>query len=209
MARPPMSLEEVEEFRERLCDTAMAMFAEQGFNAVTMRALAAELGCSYTTPYRYFNDKHAIFVAVRERCFERFGVFLQARLTGAESPGLKCRRLFAGYLAFADSQPAAFRVIFQLEQPDDDDYADPDSSGGKAWTLFYGAVEAWVASGDIEGEPLKLAHLFWAALHGIVSLDLAGRLAWGMSADEISEPMLDALIRAHSPKTFQSEETHR
>ncbi len=37
-----------------------------------MRQLAAELGCSPMTPYRYFKDKDEILAAVRAAAFDRF-----------------------------------------------------------------------------------------------------------------------------------------
>ncbi|HEY3889596.1 MAG TPA: helix-turn-helix domain-containing protein, partial [Caulobacteraceae bacterium] len=54
-------------FRDRLCDVAERLFAEHGAEAVTIRQMAAELGVSAMTPYRYFKDKDAILAAVRAR----------------------------------------------------------------------------------------------------------------------------------------------
>ena len=70
--------EAVGEFRERLVDAAEHLFAEHGLEAVTMRQLAAELGVSPMTPYRYFEDKDAILAAVRARAFNRHAEALEA-----------------------------------------------------------------------------------------------------------------------------------
>lgn len=40
-------------FRDRMCDVAEMKFSQQGFQAVTMRDLAAGMGVSSMTPYRY------------------------------------------------------------------------------------------------------------------------------------------------------------
>jgi len=53
------------------------LFAEHGPEAVTMRQLAAELGCSPMTPYRYFRDKDEILAAVRASAFDRFSDALE------------------------------------------------------------------------------------------------------------------------------------
>ena len=48
-----------------------------GLEAVTMRQLAAELGVSPMTPYRYFGDKDDILAAVRARAFDRHAEALE------------------------------------------------------------------------------------------------------------------------------------
>lgn len=58
---------DVADFRERLCDVATRMFDARGPEGFTMRELAAELGVSAMTPYRYFKDKEDILAAVRAR----------------------------------------------------------------------------------------------------------------------------------------------
>src|SRR6201747_2573169 len=81
---------DVADFRERLCEAAEKLFAERGPDAVTMRQLAAELGVSPMTPYRYFEDKNDILAAVRANGFNRFADSLeQARgsATGARARG--------------------------------------------------------------------------------------------------------------------------
>ncbi|MGZ6016095.1 MAG: TetR/AcrR family transcriptional regulator, partial [Phenylobacterium sp.] len=74
---------DVADFRERLCEAAERLFAERGPDAVTMRQLAAELGVSPMTPYRYFEDKDDILAAVRANGFTRFAIALETARDGA------------------------------------------------------------------------------------------------------------------------------
>ena len=53
-------------FRQRLCDLALKAFAERGLDGISLRGLAAEAGCSRTTPYRYFKNKEALLQAIIE-----------------------------------------------------------------------------------------------------------------------------------------------
>src|SRR5258708_35022878 len=81
---------DVADFRDRLCEAAERLFAERGPDAVTMRQLAAELGVSPMTPYRYFEDTDDILAAVRANRFDRFAEALErAREStgGAEARG--------------------------------------------------------------------------------------------------------------------------
>ena len=63
----------VAEFRGKLRRVAARRFAEFGYAGVTLRAVAQELGCSRTTPYRYFKDKDHILLAVRLEGFRLLG----------------------------------------------------------------------------------------------------------------------------------------
>jgi len=77
-----LSEDEIQDFRTSLCEVAERLFADCGYEGVTLRAIAAELGCSPMTPYRYFDNKEAIFTAVR------MAAFTLAHLAGSSMHGL-------------------------------------------------------------------------------------------------------------------------
>jgi AcrR family transcriptional regulator len=49
-----------QETRRHLLDTALPLFREQGFDATTMRDVAARSGLSLGSAYYYFKSKEAI-----------------------------------------------------------------------------------------------------------------------------------------------------
>ena len=107
MGRPVLTSEEVEAFRRRACDAAMTLFDELGYDQFSLRALARELGCSHTTPYRYFQSKVAIFAEVRAEGFRRFAASLTAALHASGEPRERLRILARAYFDFAQEQRAA------------------------------------------------------------------------------------------------------
>ena len=56
-----------------------------------MRQLAAELGVSPMTPYRYFEDKDAILAAVRATAFNRLAEALEAPARAGARPDRRTR----------------------------------------------------------------------------------------------------------------------
>jgi AcrR family transcriptional regulator len=72
--------DDVAGFRERLCEVATRIFVEKGRDGLNMRTLAAQLGVSAMTPYRYFRDKEEILAAIRARAFSRFADQLEEAL---------------------------------------------------------------------------------------------------------------------------------
>jgi AcrR family transcriptional regulator len=194
-----LSVEEVAHFRERLCDVAERQFAERGFEGVSLRTITDELGCSRMTPYRYFEDKADIFTAVRTGAYERFAADQEAALASEAEPAARLAALGRAYLAFATSEPHAYRLMFELGQPDPGEHPELRQAEARAWAPIRDGVQAVVDAGVLEGDAAVLAHTFWGGVHGIVSLHLAGKLAHGLALEELVEPMLRQLFRGALP----------
>src|ERR1700742_781843 len=113
---------DVADFRERLCEAATKLFDARGREGFTMRELASELGVSAMTPYRYFKDKDDILAAVRARAFNRFAVALETAYKNAPSSPEKSAAVYQAYIGFAFGEPAAYRLMFDLSQPDESAY---------------------------------------------------------------------------------------
>jgi AcrR family transcriptional regulator len=194
MARPALRPDEIESFKARLCAAAMQMFADEGYEAVTLRGLAEKLGCSHALPYRYFADKLEIFAAVCALGFERFADALERAARGVLDPEQRLRVLAQAYFKFALREPHAYRIMFELREPDRKPNAEYRAKEIRSWQALLSAVELAVQAGVLEGDPLTLAHQYWAALHGLVSLHLAGKLGLGRGARELVDPLMDTLL---------------
>lgn len=174
---------------------ALELFATQ--SEVSLRQLARAMDVSPTTPYRYFESKEELFMAVRATSYERFASVLEARLAAVEDPIERVFEVSAAYHAHAAQHPAEFRLMFQLGQPDPASYPAAHEAGIAAWRVVLGAVESAASSGRVHGDVEHLAHLLWSGVHGIVSLSQSKRFTVGKSADDLLRPMTAALLRAH------------
>jgi len=189
--------DEVDEFRREICKVAVELFVDRGYEAVTMRQIARRLGCSAMTPYRYFANKAEIFEAVRAECTGRFGAWIEAevaRTAGVCDPIEVLRGLGRAYVGFALAEPRAYRMMFEVTG--DQAQQSMIAQDERAWELFLAAARRAVEGGAIDGDPLVLAHLLWAEMHGIVALHQSGRLQLGKSLDDLIEPALDLLLGA-------------
>jgi AcrR family transcriptional regulator len=174
---------DVADFRDRLCAAAERLFAERGPDAVTMRQLAAELGVSPMTPYRYFQDKEAILAAVRIAGFERFAAALEAARASGRSARAKAAAVGEAYVSFAFDHPHTYKLMFDLNQPMD--LADDAlvAASRRAHATMTGWVEDQVEAGEMQGDPETIGAMFWAATHGVVVLEMAGKLPKGAARD--------------------------
>lgn len=174
---------DVADFRERLCAAAERLFAEKGPDAVTMRQLAAELGVSPMTPYRYFQDKDDILAAVRTNGFNQFAEALEAARGNAKSARAKAAAVGDAYVRFAFEHPHTYKLMFDLNQPIGDDHPELAEAGRRAHETMSAWVKDQVEAGEMAGDPEHIGAMFWAATHGVVVLEMAGKLPPGAAKD--------------------------
>lgn len=193
-----LSESDVADFRERLCEVAERLFAEKGPDAVTMRQLAAELGVSPMTPYRYFADKEDILAAVRTNGFNRFADALEGAYASAKGVRAKGAAVGEAYVTFAFEHPQTYKAMFDLNQPHEENYPELVAAALRARATQTSYVKDLIAEGILAGDPEEIGRMFWAAAHGAVGLELAGKLPAG-TARGLHRHMNGALAKGLRP----------
>jgi AcrR family transcriptional regulator len=175
----PVSLTETQicEARDRIVRVAERQAVELGMERVSMHSIARALGWSATALYRYFENKDAILAAARTAAFDRLSDSLEAAMEGPGDIWSRSREVGNAYVDFAFQHPEAYRLIFELTQPDDGQYPELDAANARGRTNMIRYVETMVAEGALDADPELLAYTFWAALHGVISLQMAGKLS--------------------------------
>ena len=213
MPRAALSDAAVADFRGQLCAVAERLFAERGYPGVTLRAMAAELGVSPMTPYRYFRDKGDIFAAVRAAGFRRFADAQEAAYAGEVDPERRLRHLARSYIEFARREPHAYRIMFEMNPLTGiERYPNLVAEQIRGWEPLLRAVGAAIDTGLLAGDPTHLAHVFWAGVHGIASLDLAGTYTRiHEDVDHIVDAMETTLFEGNRarPKPVRAEQRRR
>ncbi len=193
-----LSETDVADFRERLCEAAEKLFAEKGPDAVTMRQLAAELGVSPMTPYRYFQDKDDILAAVRTNGFNRFAETLETARAGARSARAKGAAVGEAYVNFAFEHPHTYKLMFDLNQPHEENYPELVAAGRRARETMSAWVKDLPAESGLAGDPEQIGQMFWAATHGAVVLELSGKLPAG-AARQLHHQLTTTLAKGLRP----------
>ena len=190
-----LSAEQVEEFRARLCAVAQHRFATEGRDAVSMRQLAEALGCSPMTPYRYFRNKDEILAAVRTAAFDRFAEALE-RAAAQAGGDLRAAGQAVGeaYVRFALGDPDGYRLMFDVAQPHPDRYPELVRASTRARRTMSASLERLVRAGVFHGDPELLGFAFWAGMHGLVMLHLAGKLPAERDFETIRGELMRLLV---------------
>ncbi|RSM52495.1 TetR family transcriptional regulator [Amycolatopsis sp. WAC 01375] len=168
--------------REQLIvTTAREIAEEEGWDAVTTRRLAAKIEYSQPVLYSHFSGKGAIMAAAAlEGCTE-MAAHMRKGAGAAEDSRGALRRLAGNYFDFADRKPALYDAIFTLAS--ELDFASPDSP--EPLKDAFGALLEIVGPVAGDYDPGLYTETFWAALHGLVTLERSRRLPAAARAERI------------------------
>ncbi len=180
--------------RERLIQAAIALAELEGPASVGLREVARRAGVTHGAPYRHFQDREALLVAIAERGFRELLEHCLARAPDGD-PLARFWSLGVSYFTFAIARPGLFRVMFSPEA------ARAPALREAEGAVFSLCVNSIVAAQRVRkvtaGDPQMLALVAWSSMHGAAMLYLDGLVQWaGLEA----EP--EALARALSTQVF-------
>ncbi|MBL0886514.1 TetR/AcrR family transcriptional regulator [Myceligenerans indicum] len=174
--------------RTRLLEVASRTTSERGEAGVTVRSVAAEAGTSPSAVYALFGSREKLLTAVTVEGFRRFGEHLAA-VAHTEDPLEDLRALGRAYRASALADPHFYRVMFDrvvepehdtAEAPHPSGRTGPEEGGGSSterntFDVLRDAVARALPEAAYERVEAVAIGL-WGLAHGLVSLELAGRL---------------------------------
>lgn len=188
----------VSDSRNRLLDTAQALFHERGYRAVTMQDIAHELGIRQASLYYHVpNGKEQLFVEMAIRNFEQHRVGLQTALDQANDDLEAQLRAAAGW--FTAQPPMNLLSMMHADMP----ALSPENNRRLtiyATHCFFEPIAAVFAEAMARGEirlmqPDLLAGSFLALIDGISysSAHQPGTPPRHIMAAEIISLLLDGL----------------
>lgn len=180
-----------------LVDAAIRTIREQGIDALTLRDVGAQLGVSRTALYRHFADKSALLARVALEGFRIFHRALRSAVDDARARGADpMEEMGAAYIHFAVANASHYKTMFSGAFGGWEQYPDLIAEGDAAFNVLLNTIEEEQAAARIAPthDPLKLAHIVWAGVHGIATLGMSGHLdPHGASNSDLKE-----LARFHS-----------
>ncbi|HEX6039767.1 TetR/AcrR family transcriptional regulator [Longimicrobium sp.] len=164
--------------RAATLDTTRTLLVRDGYENLSMRKIARQVGCSVSSIYEHFAGKDQLVHALIDEGFSRWYEVVQeaaeAPGTPAERLALHCRR----YVEFGLENPEFYEIMYMLRPRFTERF--PRESFRRA-TRSMDVLSRLVheaAPGAFPGaEEARIhAHVVWALLHGVVSTIVASRL---------------------------------
>ena len=107
--------EDAGRLRQDLLKAATELFAEGGLDAVSVRAVAARVGVSAMTPYRYFADKAELLSGLWQSVFETAHAQVAAAMAARSGSRGRLRAGIDAYIAYWEAHPGHYRLVYQIE----------------------------------------------------------------------------------------------
>jgi len=188
--------------RTELLERAEAVLA--GGGELSLRELARAAGVSHGAPRRHFPDKQALLDALALDGFARLGAALDAAAAaGGDAAPVRdrMRAIARAYVAFAVAHAALLDLMFAGKH---DPAADPAlaAAAERAFAAPIGLMAAGQAAGTIAGggDPVRVAMVVWATLHGLASLGARGMLGDDGALAALTDDAVDHLLDGLRPR---------
>ena len=158
------------DLRRALLDASLALIAEEGSSALSLREVARRAGVTHAAPYRHFVDKEALLAAVAEEGHRAMAERMRETMARATTPLDRLEACGVAYVLFTVEHPAHFRVMFGPHFTRPVVAADSPDPVNSFRLLLDTIVEAQRA-GQLRAEPpATLALTCWSLVHGLASL---------------------------------------
>lgn len=186
-----------EETRRAILDAAGKLFAENGYEAFSLRQVAERIGYSPTTIYLYFDDKDQLLFEVALEGFEEFGRMLQDAYASETAPMARMGAIGRAYIRFGIGHPVHYRLMF-LHRPE---FLVRPRPGGRGPTIdsfgvLFDTVQELLESGSIaHHDPVTVAHLLWSGVHGIVTMAISAPQFDEDQAWRVAELYFPSIVR--------------
>ena len=168
--------------RRRLIVTTARKLAEaDGWDAVTTRRLSTEIEYSQPVLYKHFTGMEQIAEAVAVEGFGELADVIRAARSRAGTASDALTHIAHAYVDFARDNPAVYDAMFTrattLRFAAQDTPAQLDAA--------FAELRHAVGLAAYEQDADTLTEVFWAALHGLVTLSRAGRLRPGYDSERL------------------------
>jgi AcrR family transcriptional regulator len=190
LVRKPENTYHHGDLRDALVKAALKEAEQGGPEAISIKALAKELGVSQPAPYRHFADRDALLEAVTAEAFRQFNAILQEAIR-KPSKRSKLSRFAQAALDFGLKRNGIYRLMFASRIMA---CAAKDSelhvAARETFALLVESLEAPAVALLRERHALQI----WAALHGVVTLAEQGLLT-GQVAQVTREELIEDIVQ--------------
>ncbi len=172
-------LKHKENLKQSILDAAKLLFLKNGYEATSIRKIAAEIEFSPTTIYLYYKDKAEIIHALHQEGFKMLSEQFKV-LRNVEDPFERLKAMGRSYINFALENRDFYEIMFVMKEP----LLHIEKAAEEGWEEGDAAFQTLVSTiaecqehGYFKGyQTDAFALLVWSNIHGLCTLNINGRL---------------------------------
>jgi AcrR family transcriptional regulator len=191
--------DQIRDTRSRICRVAERQFAERGLQDASLRSIAAEMGWTAASLYRYFDNKDALLAATRAAALDRFSDRIEAAYGSTPDLWDRSRAIAGAYIGFAMDEPNAYQLIFAFHQPRNQIPPELAAAEQRSISTVTDYVRDMVDAGLLEGDPDLLGRAYWVSIHGLITLTMAGRIGYPDQFEALRHEIARLITRGARP----------
>jgi AcrR family transcriptional regulator len=152
------------------------LLREHGVEGVSLRTAAAHAGVSSAAPYRHFEDKDSLLVAL---AISGYDALIEQVKSAPKSRGTfaAIQALVVSYARFALQNPQLYRLMMGAGITDRSRYDELTKAHNDMCNVLIEAVDEAQRRKNVAGsDPVGVAMTLWCMVHGLATLAADGRI---------------------------------
>lgn len=185
--------------RQEIVDAARRAFAEESYAGLTMRKIAARVGCTAGAIYLYFPSKEDLLRHVWEDEFANLHVYMRGAVDQTRDPVEKVRQTFLAWTRYFLQHAEDFRIIFTSQAPGlEREQVDPQSIFGRStdsYIYFRNILAGVIADAPKAPRDLDMAmQTLLTSTFGVVAMaNSPSQFPW-FDPEELAELIVDSIL---------------
>ena len=174
-----------QQVRDEVQSRAWAQISEAGASALSLKAIATQMGMTAPALYRYYGSRDELLTQLILSTYQEIAELVEAAVDVDSTPGGQLTDIAQALRRWAVANPQRYLLLYGTPVPG---YHAPPAATELAQRILDPILAGFAALVDHHADPgsdsttLLRAVTFWTRLHGVLSLELAGHFA-GMSID--------------------------
>lgn len=165
-----------DDLRRTVLDASLALIAQDGLDALSMREVARRAGVSHQAPYHHFGDREGILAAICEEGFEKLKIDMRKAIAKAGADPIdRLTAIGRAYVGFALAHPSHFKLMFRSEFVSHERHEGAQETEESAFDMLV-RVTNEVAIDVLGRKDETFAVMAWGLAHGLATLLLEGKL---------------------------------
>lgn len=165
---------------QKVLDTALLLFSEQGYFNTSVHDIRRAAGVSTGAIYHHFQNKEALAKSLYDRLLAQMDAELQAAVEGKESCLERCDGIIARLFQLAEEQPRVMQFVLQAQHRE---YLrdEPPICSSEPFQFMRQVIEEGIEAGEVrELDPWVAATAMFGGALRMMNLQFDEALAGGI-----------------------------